>query len=470
MGKGFWILFVVTLIAVGASVFDVQWEERTAENKKQTDKVLPVGLEAIEAIEIETAESNISESKQVIRLQKEGQKWNLVQPVEDQVDYSQVTDLVGSLTSEVFEKQVAEGQSIDWSIYGLQDKDTLNRIRVFGPSLPEEGLAVRRGAQKNFEGKVYLRPEFGAPRVLLAAAKWDSLFDRKAFDLRDKRMLRSVEGLTSISIKSQRAKVNLKNQEGIWLSTSQEYKLDQNKVRESLYVFTSEAILEFLGEDSPSKADLVRYGLSKPTAEVDLTFQDGKKWQAKLGQDRDGQYFVWLLEAKKVVRIAQADFNKVKELDWRQLRDRKEPLTFNSEGVTKVTLRDSSQYINVEKKGDDWVKAGASSPEKLIASEKVSGLLDQLSVLLVEEFTSDVAPKLTQLKSVTYGIELTSSQADSDLSLQFGPAQSFSVLNTKKSLVPFKSSKSQDIFFLAETDFNKLELDKLINTNKEGPK
>jgi len=474
MSRGFWILLFITVFAVTASVFDFKWEEHKEEKKKLTTKIFPVELDAIEKVEIENF--NAKENKrQLITIEKVNNTWKLTSPIQDEVEYSQVTDLVGSLSSEVYEKVIAKGTSVDLSIYGLQDQANLDRIRVKGATLPNEGYSVVRGKQKNFEGKVYLKPEFGETQVYLASSKWDSLFDRDAFSLRDKRMLKSVEGLKEIKIKLSSSEILMKLEDGKWVAPKfPQFKLDQNKVRESLYIFTSQAILAFVRETNPSKDDIMLFGLKSPVAEVSLRFEGDKVWNASLGQDKDGQYFVWLKEAKKVVRIAQVDFNKVTKLSWKQLRDRRDAFDFKTENVKKVRVSKLENYVELEKKDSKWVKLASANPDLNVSSDTIQELLDKMSILNVEEFSEDVNLSPEKLKNLErdlpFKIDLTDDVGSSILMVTFGPAKSYQIDKSKKNLVAVKSSRSQDLVFLAEADFNKLDLDQLLSTQPQTQK
>jgi len=473
MSRGFWILLAITLVSVGASIFDFKWKEHQVEQKKESMRVIPVAKEDIEKIEISDSVPN-EVAGTGVKLEKKEGKWNLISPIQDEADYSQVTDVLGVLSSEVYEKQVASGMNIDFRIYGLDASSRTRRIKIFGSNLPKDGYSVIRGSHKNFESKVYLKPEFGEPRVLLASPKWDSIFDRDDFSLRDKRMLRSSEGLNEIHVKTINSDLQLISKDGMWVAKNKpDFKLDQNKVREYLYVFTSPAILAYNKESNPSEDELTLYGFKQSQSRVSLTFENGQIWEAKFGLDKDGQYFVWLVSDQKVVRISQSDFQKVAEVDWRHIRDRREPFDFKSETYQRIKISKSEAFIEAERKDNKWVKTHSSNSDFAVDDLKVASLLDQLAVLSVEEFIHDLnLSKKDKVDNFSWQIELSNQMNANKVRLSFGAAMNLEVNNVKKSLIPVRSSLRNELVFISEGDFNKLGISDFLKNQgdlkKEG--
>jgi hypothetical protein len=596
--KGFWIFFSITLIALGASIFDFQWSEKKQEQKNQNSRIIPMDSEKIDSIIFESVKSlNPLETVVKIHLKKFETGWQLVSPVEDEADQSQVQEFLKSATTEIFHKEIELKPDTNLKIYGFQDSSSPSEGEEFSvkkitfkqeSSKQEfskqefsqgETRSVMKGAQKNFEGRVYLKPESSEgslKRVYLAESNWEALFNRELFSFRDKRMLRSSEGLVGMRVlfsPSQEAllalqsdkvlpsvqRTEVRNEKGQWIFVSQpqlkgDYlksnktkqdeikqdeikqdqvksdetksdllKLDQNKVREALYIFTNQAIVEYKYEKEPTAQQFSELGLKKPDQVVIFDFEQGPSWKAYIGQSPLGQYFAWLPQLQKVVRIAQGDFDKIKNFNLGTLRDKKDPFSFESHSVAQIILRKGNEYVDFVKKQNHWVKQGSSDPKIAPDLTQIEEFLNKVAVLSGDLFYSDLKAKKSvlipsslsqEIKGVNFILELKNTEGQELLSLKFGSSykekksssqtqknqnqnknENQNLKNSKvfkeesksskeskglegskgvedssstKVWVSVKSSRSEELIFLLESDMKNLNLDQFFKMSQES--
>lgn len=462
MSKGFWILLVLMLSLVGLSVVDIQWSDHQEQKKQQNNRVFKVDSDQITEIRF------IRPAEPLIELKKDTERgWVFIQPVSEALEYSQATDLVGQLSSKTYQREIASGDQIDWSIYGLDSSD-LARIELVDAS--GKIHALTRGNRKNFEGHLYARPS-GSNQVLMLDMDWENIFDRSLFQMRDKRILKSAEGLHQVEIQVGKRQFNFLQSSGQWGAIDKpEWKIDQNKLRELLFVFTSQAITEFKKEEAPSAAERALWGFNRPSVQVKLTFDENRLVELDFGKDKDNQFYVWIKPENKVVRVAQADFNKFAQIDWRYLRDRRPPFEFNTNHVRELIARTDKGFLHMKLTNGKWEKSGGSLPDVNPPDIQVTQLMDKLSLLSVEEFLEDLRSAVSRDLGPQWAeIELLGEEAQTLIKLRFGRAKELTTGQIKKSMVPVLSSKFEPLVFISETDFNRLEIPQFVSgTQLEG--
>ncbi|MCS6838527.1 MAG: DUF4340 domain-containing protein [Bdellovibrionaceae bacterium] len=465
--KGFWILLGLTVIAVTLSILDVRKEKQKEEEKKVSMRVLPL-KEGEEIVGVEV----VKPSERAVRINRINQNWVLVEPVKDEVDQNQVTDLVNTLQKELYEKEITLGKSVDYKVFGLDQPEKTHRIRVYVQKKGEEGgeskervIELIRGQQKNYQGKSYVKLR-DDPRVWLVGYNWDSAFDKTAFDLRNKRLFgHDVGQVNQVKLISGKKNILLKKVDNRWMAPDNpKFIIDATKVSDFLNLFTSQVALEFKDDGAGDKKLMAQFGLDKPEGNITLYHGNPEKpWHLIFGRnDKEGTYYFWLKdEGQKIVRVAQSDYSKLKELDWRALRDRRGPFEMKSTDVKKVHVRWQDRFVDSEKRQGEWTKISSSSPELAIDPKKLDTLIDQFSVLTVEEFSEDLKVKGQEVLDRGQ-VEFWNESGESLGKWTFGSTKQYEVMAKKKSLVPVKSSKYQDVVWISEADFNKLELDRLI--------
>lgn len=446
MGKGFWIFLGVTLGLVGLSVFDFKFESYQTEKKNLQSKLFTEDLKAnVQKIKVQS-----SGGLETFTLEKRQDQWWLTSPLIEPAAPTAVEDWLQELSNQSFEREFLPNDKspLDYSFYGLQDSDRLASIDFELSGTKSMGLKL--GTIKNFESKVYLKPYPLSDRVWMASSQLETHFFKKPFDFREKRLFSGAPDFTKVQIKTPTLSLTLVlNQDKLWQAEGANYKLDQNKVRDFLYVLTGQSILKYTDE-------LATKNPGYKLIHLKVTDTQGITTEYFLDQVK-ADYMVWLSGLKKTVRISQVDFNKFKDLQLGALRDRREPFIFKSNEVEQLKLKQAEQTVEVKKDATSkWVlKAGNPSASQSI--DWVVSLMDQLAVLNVEEFSEGVKTKLLNASPKSI-LTLMDQKGETLLNLDFFEPQEFKIGPMKKKLVAVKSSLLESLVFISEADFNKLEL------------
>lgn len=459
--QGLWWLLGLTIAAVALSVFDFQWEKKQEEKKKEESKLFVANKDSVKRIVIQSPK----EGRMVLEKKSDSVSWRLIEPVQDEVDDSQIIDFLGKLAEGSYEKKLTE--NLDMSFFGFDKTGDVSRLEVtYADGGADKTWVYLRSELKNFQGKSYLKPETESV-VYLVGYEWDSLFDRTVFSFRNKRMYRgelvAIQSMkVNVAGKNPRSFILEKKNEHWFTPTFPDWRLDDNKVRELLYVFTNQTVLEYRKEQKPKDTELKLMGLLPAAVTVELGLGEGKTWKAQLGEDKDQQYFVLLESTGQVVRIANTDYRKFKDLEWKKLRDLRAPFDFPVNDLAKLHVRHKEDWLEAQKKDGNWTKLAAANKDLSFDAAKVTQLIDRLGTLTVEEFGRDLAKAPKTLAKVMAQIRLMKENDEELLNLKAGEPMNFDLGGgIKKNLVPVEKAGEIELYWVSEVDWNKLEIPKL---------
>ncbi|HWP42676.1 MAG TPA: DUF4340 domain-containing protein [Blastocatellia bacterium] len=235
----------------------------------------------VSASQFEITSLKIASEDGQISLAKDGTDWHIKSPIESPADDTEVSSVLGQLTSAKVAGFVSE-TSDNLAEYGL-DKPRLT-VTATLQSGGEQVLIVGSKTEDDYYAKNSARPQ---------VFKIDSmLYDRlnvKLSTLRDRQILTEGEGeLTAIEVKNPNIRlVAEKNSEGKWLVKEPADKKDKEVsvaiIIDPLQMKANEII------DKPSPA--VSSKLAKPVVEMRLTGKDGKTTDIRVSSaDGDSAY------------------------------------------------------------------------------------------------------------------------------------------------------------------------------------
>ena len=179
MGRGAsTVALLVVALGLGAYIYLVESDRPPAGTPAILESVFEVDSNAISALTV-TAEGG---DRTVIR--KDGERWQIVEPFETNVDVTQIVALTSGLASLELQRVVLEPEDAPTlSDFGLAPA----RVSVGLEAGPvDEVLLV--GDTTPTGGDLYATLE-GSNRVFLISGYLDSTFNRTTFDLRDKTLL-----------------------------------------------------------------------------------------------------------------------------------------------------------------------------------------------------------------------------------------------------------------------------------------
>lgn len=246
------LALLAILIGLGAYLYFVE-SKRTPGSENDKDKVFSVEASAIEEVAI-TADTG-----EQTTVRKDGENWQIVEPITTAADSSELSSLTSSLASLEIQRVVAE-QATDLDQYGLENP----RFQVrFKAGDQEHRLSIGLKTPPGSDFYARLNDE---PRVFLIASYLESTFNKKTFDLRDKQVLRADRSdLSALEIRRGKATLAFERTDGDWrltqpLSSPAEY----SEVNSLVTQITSAQMRSI--EDQPK--DLKAYGLAQPAVTV----------------------------------------------------------------------------------------------------------------------------------------------------------------------------------------------------------
>ena len=412
------IFFFVVLIGLSAYIYFVTWKtpEGDAGGKKQ-DKVFT----ALQADTID--EIKVSAGGDATMLKKDGGTWQITQPVAAKADESEVSGITSALSSIDVVRIVDENPS-NLNDYGLSNPRIEIDFKAAGDKDYRKLLIGEKSptgadlfARRNDEKKVFLIPAFQ-----------ETTFNKTAFDLRDKALLKfDREKVDGLDVTSGGKTLTIAKDGGDWKITKPlQTRADFGSV-EGLVGRLQTAQMKAIVTGEPTPADLKTYGLDKPDATV--TLNAGSARATLLVGSTAADNTVYARDASKpdVVTVESALLDDLKKGsdDYR----RKDLFEFRPFNATHIEIARNGQTVVLDRvKGqgenapDKWHRASPNPGD--VDRDKMDGLLSKLSNMRAASFVESTAktgidkPALTVVVKFDEGKKeekVTFGQAGSDV-------------------------------------------------------
>ncbi len=409
---------IVVLAGLGAYIYFVTWKtpEGDAGGKKQ-DKVFT----ALQADTID--EIKVSAGGDATMLKKDGGTWQITQPVAAKADESEVSGITSALSSIDVVRIVDENPS-NLNDYGLSNPRIEIDFKAAGDKDYRKLLIGEKSptgadlfARRNDEKKVFLIPAFQ-----------ETTFNKTAFDLRDKALLKfDREKVDGLDVTSGGKTLTIAKDGGDWKITKPlQTRADFGSV-EGLVGRLQTAQMKSIVTGEPTPADLKKYGLDKPDATV--TLNAGSARATLLVGSTAADNTVYARDASKpdVVTVESALLDDLKKGsdDYR----RKDLFEFRPFNATHIEIARNGQTVVLDRvKGqgenapDKWHRASPNPGD--VDRDKMDGLLSKLSNMRAASFVESTAktgidkPALTVVVKFDEGKKeekVTFGQAGSDV-------------------------------------------------------
>jgi len=406
------ILLIVVLAGLGAYFYFVtsKLPEGGSDAKKQ-EKVF-TGLDAskIDEVKVTTAAGDAT------TLKKENGGWQIVQPAQMKADEGEASSITSGLASAEITRVIDENPT-NLNEYGLSNP----RFEVdFKTADDKDYRKLLVGAKTPTGGGIYAKRN-DEKRVFSIPAFQENTFNRTTFDLRDKVLLKfDREKVDAIDVNAGGKTLAIAKQGGDWKITKPvQTKADFGSV-EGLIGKLQTAQMKSIAADNPSAADLKKFGLDKPEAEIDLNAGSSKATLLVGAKAPDGNT-VYARDASKpaVVTIESSLLDDLKKGadDYR----RKDLFEFRPFNATHIELTRNGRTVvldRVKGKGenapDTWHRASPNPGD--VDKEKMDSLLSKLSNMRASSCSpsgpaSPGPPKPTRPTSTTRSSRSTNCRA-----------------------------------------------------------
>lgn len=426
MKKTSWFAVFVVVLVAGTYYFEVYQSQKSEHAKSEESKIISFPADQIHQVEVENKLGKVL-------LKRDADGWRLEEPVKDWADNQFTEDFINGLASEKILETAAEGENINWSIYGLEKEIS----KVVFTNQQGGSQLVLVSEKKNFEGNSFIRK--GAEnKVLVVSSQWALRSQKAPLDFRDKRIFRGKIGsVEAIHIKSQRDEFELVNKDNKWLSEKhQDLKLDQNKVREVLTSLNEVRASDFLSSLPASKSK----------GKIVLKLKD-KSWVADIHQAADKSLYAVVADPAFVLKVDPGQMDKFLNMTLMSLRDRKEAFDFQNLLVRQIDISTPLKKMTLTKDQETWKILGDEKSN--VDQNAVRSFIARLSDSAVTEYLEEAEQR--GFKNPDNKILLRDENQKVLYELSWGPTHKKKALVGERTLILAQSSLFKDVFGLDQS-------------------
>ena len=354
------------LIALGAYLYFVESKRDPMDTGETREKVFTVEAEAIEEVSVK------AESGERTTLRKSGSDWQVVEPSAAPADATEISGITSNLARLEQERLVEENPG-DLAEFGLAEP----RIEVGFKAGANEGRLLI-GSKTPTGADLYAKTA-ASPRVFLVASYLESTFNRKPFDLRDKRALAfDRDAADALEILTEGRTLSFAKKDGTWQIVQPEAPRSDSAAIEGLLSRISSLQMQAI-PDAPGNT-----GLDKPAATVRIG--TGSAQSTLLIGGAAGEGAVYARDASRPA-VFTVDASLLEELkkdagEYRQ-KDIFDARAFNT---TAIEVEKGAEKLVFEKKDDKWYQSSPAAKEA--DAGKVDSLLSSLTSARADRFAA----------------------------------------------------------------------------------
>jgi hypothetical protein len=377
------------LAALGGYIYKYERDPIETESDSKREKIFAFEDSKVRSIEIVPAEG------EAVRVVRDETGWRLTAPTEAACDQTEASSLARSLAGLERERVVAEAGAA-LADFGLAEPRLQVRFEVEGEA---ESRAFLLGDPSPTGNSLYAKLS-NEDRVFVIASYHDSTFNKKAWDLRDKAVMKfDRDDVERVVVKRPQSELVLaKASEDLWnVTTPSMCRADRYKASGLVSRFETARMEEIVSE---SPADLETYGLEAPAFEVEFHLRGGRLRKLLVGKEKDGRYYARNPARPMIYLIGSSLVDDLKK-DQAEYRSRR-LFDFSTYQVSKFQIASGEVTRVVEKtKKDDSDQWREVAPEeKDLDRSKVEDLLYKLNGTDAEDFAADRASDLA-----AYGLD-----------------------------------------------------------------
>ncbi|MGO9056665.1 MAG: DUF4340 domain-containing protein [Candidatus Binataceae bacterium] len=340
---------------------------------------------------------------QEIEVERSGDKWKLVKPIQADADSSAITTLAHEIADCDIKRTVDEHPT-DLAQFGLAKPAVTVVASTKDKTLP--GVEVGKNSPIGYS--VYIKTT-DKPAVMLTSGAFGPGTKRTLSDLRDHTLMSfKVDDVNKLVVKQDDSTpVELQKDQGKWkIVKPAAYEADQERVRTMLSSLSNARVDDF-ASDNPSNP--TQYGLDKPQLQVSVFTGPAQSQQSlEFGKKEPGQgkdaYYVRRGERPNVYTVHNylfADADK----GLNDLRDRT-VFGFDSDKVGQVKVTNAGKTFVVTRGANGkWTEADGTKADA--DPVKVDQFLDRMRDLKAESIAQDSSADLGKYALNTPNEEVT---------------------------------------------------------------
>lgn len=393
------IALAVVLAGLGAYIYFVTWKQpETPDTGKKTDKVFSVASDKIEEIKITTAAGEATTVK------KEGGSWKVTEPSEAPGDEAEIGAMTNALATADIVRVVDENPS-NLNEYGLSNP----RLAVSFKASGDKNYSHLFIGEKTPTGGDLFAKRNDEKKVFLIGSSQESSFNKSAFDLREKSILKlDRDKIDSLDLVAGTQTVSIAKDGGDWKLTKPiQVRADYGTV-EGLVGKLQTARMKSIVTSDATAADLKKYGFDKPQATVNLNSGSSKATLLIGGKADDGSLYARDGSKPMVVTIDSTLLDDIKKSpdDYR----RKDLFEFRAYNANRVEIgRNGQTYVfervksSDDKTPDKWKRVSPNAGD--VDKDKFDAFLAKLANMRASSFTTTTANTGTDKPVMTISVK-----------------------------------------------------------------
>jgi hypothetical protein len=351
--RGLRSLIILLVIAIPLGWYAYRDSSRPADEGEKRDKVFTVEADKIEEISLK------SESGERTRLQKSGTDWKIVAPAGAPPDANEISSVTSGIATVEIDSVIDENPP-DLKEYGLAQP----RIEVtFKADGKEQTLLI---GQKTPPGTDLYAKRAGETKVFLIPGHLESTFNKTAFDLRDKAVVKvDRDKLDALEFTAGGKTSRFVKPSGEWqIAAPVQARADFSAIEgivSRLSGLQMKSIIE------APEADSRKYGLDKPAATIKFGSGSSEATLVIGGPAAEGTVYARDLSRPAVVTIESSVLDELKKdpSEFRQ-KDLFDARGFNSTRLEIVRAGQTHAFEKTKvknKEGQDEEKWRQLSPQ-----------------------------------------------------------------------------------------------------------
>lgn len=448
--SGSTLLFVL-LVVLGLYTYFFEFYKKEKDDQRKTEEskiFLSLVKDQVHQITIRSGNDNLTIERTV-------DGWQLTSPIKDIADNDTVESFVNSLIDEKTKDLVKEGNGSDDKTFGFGEKSSFISLKSTAGVLEE----IEISQQKNFEGNIFLRRK-NENKIYVAASAWLSYVGKKSADFRDKRFLRArIAEASKVEIENQNGQTKLELKDGKWTSPGIGTDLlDQNRIREVLSAISDLKVQEILSADIKEKS---KHNFQSASVKIKIEIKvnsEPKTWIAELSTTKDKASIVATNSFPGyVVKFDKSFYDRINEVSVQSLRDHRKPFDFDKTKVRKILINSSLKKAKFIMNGADWVLDPVDANTD-VQQNNIKDLVDRLRTFEVTHFISKSDWK--NFKSENQ-IQFEDQDGKSVFQFMWGQLQKKKFNSIEKNIRYAKTSLSEEVFVIEESNFGRLNLHEL---------
>jgi hypothetical protein len=383
------IALIVVLAGLGGYIYFVTWklpEGGAADaNAKKLEKVF-TGYEADKLEEIKVS----SVAGDATTLKKEGGGWQVTQPLAAKADESEVSGITGAL-GQMEVVRVIDENPASLNDYGLSNP----RIQIDFKGAGDKDYRKLLVGDKTPTGSDLFAKRNDEKKVFLIPASNETTLNRTTFDLREKAVLKfDREKVDGLDVTAGGKTLAVAKDGGDWKITKPvQTRADFGSV-EGLVGRLGSVQMKSIVTETPTAADLKKYGLDTPAATVNLNAGSARATLLMGGKAENNTVYARDASKPAVITVESALLDDLKKGadDYR----RKDIFEFRPFNATRIEMARNGQTLVLERvkgKGenapDTWHRASPTAGD--VDKEKSDGLLSKLSNIRAASFVDAAA-------------------------------------------------------------------------------